>query len=393
MTDNKYIIKKLVPWMVDELIAFSEMTTFDVIFLRKQDDFYEETIEKLKSNNINIYTKPNAMNNILKKIFIAIKFLFSNLSKFRFDFNGVIGLKSIFWFLKLDLSKFSPNTKIHTQFATQGAVVSLLIKKYFNNEPEYSFTFHAHDIYFNNRWFNLLVNESYRSFSISEYNIKYVNEKYLFSDKIKLSRLGVFRDPLKKDKKVVNLHPEVMKIGVISWFVEKKGIQYLLEALLELKNRGVENIELILAGEGPLKNQFLSFIDENDLNDMVNYIGKIKGTEKQEFFQNIDVFILPCIALKIDKDGIPVVLMEATAASLPLISTNVSGIPEICFNDVNGILIEQRNVKEIVDAIIFMIENKDKRHFYAKNSLKISEEYDIMKNSSEKYKMMNWKQK
>ena len=45
--DNVYIIKYLAPWMVDELIAFSEITTFDVIFLRTQDDFYEETIEKL----------------------------------------------------------------------------------------------------------------------------------------------------------------------------------------------------------------------------------------------------------------------------------------------------------------------------------------------------------
>ena len=389
--NNIYIIKWLAPWMIDELLAFSEITTFDVIFLRKQGKFYDDTISKLRSNNINIYTKPISSNNLFKKSVIIIKFLSSNLFKFGMNYNGVLGLKSIFWFLKLDMSMFSSETKIHTQFATQGAIVSLLIKRYFKNIPEYSFTFHAHDIYFKNKWFNLLVEGSYRSFSISDYNINYINENYQSSDKIKLSRLGVFRDPLKNDGSSNN-DDGVLKLGLISWFVEKKGIIFLLEALVELKKRGINNVKLLLAGDGPLKDEFLNFIEKNNLEDTVNYIGSIKGQEKIDFFKKIDVFILPCIALKDDKDGIPVVLMEAIAASLPIISTNVSGIPEICFNDYNGLLIEQRNVKEIVDAIIFMIENKPKRDLYAKNSLVLSKDYDIVLNSKSKIRELNWQE-
>ena len=68
-----------------------------------------------------------------------------------------------------------------------------MLKKYYNRNVEYSFTFHAHDIYFNNRWFTTLVNNSQNAFSISDYNLKYVNDKYknINPGKLKLARLGV----------------------------------------------------------------------------------------------------------------------------------------------------------------------------------------------------------
>ena len=388
MNNNKYIIKKLSPWMMDELLAFSEITTFDVIFLREQDVFYKDTIQQLKSKNVNVYIKPYSLNRSIKKLFVSLQFLFSNLFSFGFDYNGVIGLKSIVWFLRLDMSLFSENSKIHTQFATQAALISLLIKKYFNGKPEHSFTFHAHDIYFNNKWFKLMVDQSHKSFSISEYNINYINKNYLQSDKVKLARLGVFRDLTDKIEKEDN--SEVLSLGLISRLVEKKGISYLLQALLDIKKMKKYKVKLTIAGNGPLTDEILEFVKENNLTDIVRYIGIIKGVQKQEFFNNLDVFILPSITLKNDMDGIPVVLMEAVAASLPIISTNVSGIPEICHDDYNGLLIEEKNVEAIIKAIDFMAENESKRKFYAKNSLLLSKEYDIVLNSKSKISELGW---
>ena len=388
MNNNKYIIKKLSPWMMDELLAFSEITTFDVIFLREQDVFYKDTIQQLKSKNVNVYIKPYSLNRSIKKLFVSLQFLFSNLFSFGFDYNGVIGLKSIVWFLRLDMSLFSENSKIHTQFATQAALISLLIKKYFNGKPEHSFTFHAHDIYFNNKWFKLMVDQSHKSFSISKYNINYINKNYSQSDKVKLARLGVFRDLTDKVEKEDN--SEVLSLGLISRLVEKKGISFLLQALLEIKKVAKYKVKLTIAGNGPLTDEILKFVKENNLADIVTYIGIIKGVQKQEFFNNLDVFILPSITLKNDMDGIPVVLMEAVAASLPIISTNVSGIPEICHDDYNGLLIEEKNVEAIIKAIDFMAENESKRKFYAKNSLLLSKEYDIVLNSKSKINELGW---
>lgn len=390
MTNNKYIIKYLAPWMMDELIVFSKSTDYDIIFLKDQLEFYNDDLDLLKKNGIKIYTMPVSKNNFLRKFIIITKFIFFNLTKFGVDYNWVLGFKSILWFLKLDLSLFSSESKMHVQFATQPAIIALLIKQYFANKPEYSFTFHAHDIYFKNRWFNVLVNNCYKAFSISNYNINYVNKKYLISDNIVLSRLGVFRNSISETKINDKEAKNDFVLGLMTWFDEKKGMNYLLEAMLVLKQKGYKHIKLKLAGDGSLKDEYLEFIDRNNLADTVSYIGKVKREDKKDFFNSIDAFVLPSISLKNDQDGIPVVLMEAIAYSLPIISTNVSGIPEICINDFNGSLISERNVDELVNAILYFMNNEVKRKEFAKNSFELSKEYDIILNSNVKLESLGW---
>ena len=160
--------------------------------------------------------------------------------------------------------------------------------------------------------------------------------------------------------------------------------------MLEIKKRGYENIKLNLAGDGPLKGELEEYVKENNLHNTVKFIGKLKGKEKVDFYKEIDVFVLPSITLSKDKDGIPVVLMEAIAYSLPLISTKVSGIPEICINQYNGLLIEEKNISDLVNSIIYLYDNNHKIELFSSNSLILSNTYDIVKNSKEKMKLLTW---
>ncbi len=387
MSKNKYIVKSLTTWMMDELISFSKLANYDLILLRQPDEFFVEQIQVLEKNGVNIFIKPYSFDLFFRKSLIILKFIANNIFKFEFNYNFVIGLKSIYWFLRIDLKHFSNESNIHAQFATQAAVLSLLIKRFYSNKPFLSFTFHAYDIYYKNKWFDLLVTNCHKAISISEFNIKYVNKKYISSDKIILSRLGVFKNEIKMNEKN---EPEIFNLGLMSWFVEKKGINYLLEAFKILKNDGFENIRLKLAGDGPLKDEILSFIDKNNLKNTIEYIGKIKGNDKDKFYNSLDVFVLPSVSLKNDQDGIPVVLMEAIAYGLPLISTKVSGIPEICVNNYNGILINQRDVNDLYKAIKELYESEKKRKMYSNNSLKLSEEYNIVNNSEKKLMELGW---
>ena len=390
MANNKYIIKYLAPWMMDELLVFSKGFDYDIIFLKHQLDFYKDDLIQLKKNGINIYTEPKSLNNIFKKLSAVVKFIINNRAKFGLDYNGVLGYKSILWFLKLDLSLFSPDSSIHAQFATQPSIISMLIKQYYNDRPEYSFTFHAHDIYFKNRWFNELVNNCYKAYSISNYNIEYVNENYLVSDRIELSRLGVFRNSFKKIKGINEKESKDFTLGIMTWFDEKKGINYLLDAMLVIKKKGYDHIKLILAGDGTLKKEILKFVINNDISNMISYIGKVKREDKENFFRSIDAFVLPSISLKNDQDGIPVVLMEAIAYSLPLISTDVSGIPEICITDFNGQLIPERNVDELVNAILDLHDQSSEKADLQASSYALSEDYDIILNSNKKMESLCW---
>lgn len=386
-TNNKYIIKVIAPWMIDELIVFSKHAKVDIILLQKQEEFYNEGLERLKIMNLKTYTEPFSAKHLVKKLGVAIFFFFQNFSKFRIDYNIIVGLKAIFTFLKLDMSHFSKVSNIHAQFATQSAIISLLIKKYYNNQPQYSFTFHAYDIYFKSKWFVLLVEQCHHAFSISTYNINYVSQKYIASKKIILARLGVFTEDIQPVKKK---HEETLTLGLMSWFVEKKGVKYLLEALKIVKEKGYTNVKLILAGDGPLKEQYLKYISKNEIGVLVEYLGTVDGNTKVDFYNALDVFILPSISLPHDQDGIPVVLMESIAYGLPIISTDVSGIPEICIDKYNGFLLEEKNTDVIVKSIISLIENKAQLVEFSKNSLELSKEYDIEINSKEKMKAMCW---
>lgn len=389
MSTKLYLIKTLTPWMMDELIAFSRSTKYSIIFLRKPEREFEEGVKLLINNNINILIKPFKINKILQKLIFLSFFCLKNLNRFYGGYNTAIGIKSVIWFLRLDLDRIKRPVSIHAQYATQAALICYLLKKYFPDDVEYYFTFHAHDIFFNNKWFCQITNLSDKAFSISDYNINYVLKKYnsIIPEKITLSRLGVFQEKINvsQENKETNYI-----IGFLSWFNEKKGLIYLLNAIKKLNEDFPFKYKLVIAGRGPLEKMMLTYIRKNNLSSAVNYIGVVGYDSKKNYYKSIDVFILPAIKLKNDMDGIPVVLMDAVSYGLPIITTNISGLPEICINDFNGILINEKNIDEIYWAIINLFQNRSKYIAYSSNSLKIAAQYNLTDNSYNKLKILKW---
>ena len=130
--------------------------------------------------------------------------------------------------------------------------------------------------------------------------------------------------------------------------VERKGMAYLIEAARLLKQRGIP-FQCIIAGDGEerprLEKQAQSLAE-------IRFLGAYQQAEMDELFAKVDIFVLPCItSANGDRDGIPVVLMEAMAAGLPVISTRVSGIPELVESEINGLLVEEKDAEALADAI------------------------------------------
>ena len=372
---------------MDEMLVFAEHTRFNVLFLRKQETFYDEQTALLEKKRIKIqYISRD--NFSINKVIYCFLFAFRHLNCFFNYYSFIYGIKSLGYFLKLDLDIFlNEQNNLHCQFATQAAILGLMIKEYPGTTTKYSVTFHAYDIYVKNLWFTTLYKNAGKFISISNYNINYVLNRYKLTDTSKLiySPLGVFPP----HQICVNTSSDKMRIGFLSYFVEMKGILYLLPALKELKKQGVKFI-FNLAGDGPLKNEILSYIRKKDLADVVIYHGLVKNEEKEHFFKNLDVFILPSVSLGMETDGLPVVLMEAVSYGLPLITTNISGIPEICINDFNGYLIEQKSIDEIANALLKFCKNPGRWPEFARNSLGISKKFDIVTNSKTKLKILGW---
>ena len=150
-------------------------------------------------------------------------------------------------------------------------------------------------------------------------------------------------------------------ISYLGNLYEFKGIFDLLEAIKMVMERR-KNIKLIFGGPWPkkepeVKERIFEYIKKNELENRVIFRGLIPIEEKEKFFIDTDIFVLPSWS-----EGHPNVILEAMAAVCPVISTKeVGAISETVLNGRTGILVDKKNPHAIADALIFLIENPDIR--------------------------------
>lgn len=134
--------------------------------------------------------------------------------------------------------------------------------------------------------------------------------------------------------------------------VPKKGFDVLVEACAILKRRGFHFETAIVGEHGEHEAQLRKQIEAHGLKDIVRLIGPMEQSRLYTEYQRADIFCLPCRVLDNgDRDGLPNVLMEAMACGLPVITTPVSGIPEIIKDGQNGALVPPEDAEALANAI------------------------------------------
>lgn len=143
--------------------------------------------------------------------------------------------------------------------------------------------------------------------------------------------------------------PMILSVGR---FVEKKGFPYLIEACRLLKARGHAFHCRIIGQRDEQSELVRRLIEEGQLTDTVEIQGGVTQEELRHIYTAATIFALPCLIVDSgDRDGIPNVLAEAMATALPVVSTNISGIPEIVADGVNGLLVPEKDAVALADAI------------------------------------------
>ena len=115
---------------------------------------------------------------------------------------------------------------------------------------------------------------------------------------------------------------------------KNKGIYDLLDCLNEHKSDFSGKLKLFVGGNGEIS-KVTQMISKYGLNDLVSFEGWVSGDKKTDLLNKVDAYILPSY-----HEGLPISILEAMSYSLPVISTNVGGIPEILKNGENGFLIQ-----------------------------------------------------
>ena len=125
-----------------------------------------------------------------------------------------------------------------------------------------------------------------------------------------------------------------------------------------------------------------SLRDALKLQDKVEFTGAVPNHEVRERLQAADLFVLPCrIAKSGDRDGIPVVLMEAMASGVPVIAGDIPSIRELVRHDGSGLLVAPESVTELGTAITRMLRDDETRDRLARGGRdRVVEEFDLALN-------------
>jgi glycosyltransferase involved in cell wall biosynthesis len=141
-------------------------------------------------------------------------------------------------------------------------------------------------------------------------------------------------------------------------FVGKKGYEFLLHACKQLADDGVD-FHLTLAGDGPRAFQLKRLARNLGLDGRVSFPGFVSYDAVSGLFRAADIFIMPSVVhASGDRDGIPTVIMEALTHRVPVIATNVSGIPELIEDGVTGLLIPEKDPAAIARAALRLINDR-----------------------------------
>jgi glycosyltransferase involved in cell wall biosynthesis len=147
-----------------------------------------------------------------------------------------------------------------------------------------------------------------------------------------------------------------IRLLFLGWMEETKGILDLLAAFRFLLDEVLPvDVELILAGGGRDLDRCKDIVASAGLAG-VRFLGWISGEAKQQTLKEADIFVLPS-----HFEGLSNAMLEAMAAGLPVVVTRVGGLPDVIHHEVDGLLVEPRDVAGLRDALLRLIGDRSLR--------------------------------
>lgn len=255
-----------------------------------------------------------------------------------------------------------------------GAVLKLFFK-----QKKYIAVLHGSEIKAGNTIVQKLTKRSLSQFdnliAVSNFTKEYaltVNPNY----KIDVINNGIEINSI-EEKRTISNGINLVTVGNVTY---RKGQQNVIRALPLLKER-FPNIHYHCIGIPTEKAAFSALAKELKVEEQITFHGKIDDFEKFKLLKNGTIFIMLSDFVKNDFEGFGIAILEANSIGLPSIGSNNSGIADAIKNNFSGKLVNPHNSKEILDAVVTIMESYDS---FSKNAISWTQQFD-WKNVIEKY--------
>lgn len=281
--------------------------------------------------------------------------------RFFFPMQGIFIFISIILLMK-KLIKNKPNVILHTHTILPDGLAGIFVKKIF--KLPHICTIHGSDI-------NIRPHESKITFLLTRYALKRCDRIVTVSNKLKekvqliagdLQNISVIYNgadgekfrPMPKDvvKRRLGIKGNSRIVIFIGNLLPIKGVGYLIRAFSDfLKQHKNDNFKLFLIGSGQEREKLVELTKRLDVEANVVFLGR-KPHEEIPLWLNIaDILVLPS-----SSEGFPTIIPEAFMCEIPVVASNVGGIPEIIIDGKTGILTKPGDIAGITEGLNLSIK-------------------------------------
>jgi glycosyltransferase involved in cell wall biosynthesis len=248
-------------------------------------------------------------------------------------------------------------THIHAHFLTVPTQIAMYASA-FTGIP-FTATGHANDIYENALLLREKAQRARALLTISHFNKRYLTTMGVAAAHVDVVRCAPYFEMAAPARPTMQGAP--FKIGTLCRLVEKKGVEDLIHAVASVCATGA-NVKLSIAGDGPQRAALEAVVRSYGFASRVEFLGALDHRGVAAWMSSLHLFALACRADRHgDIDGIPVVLMEAMALGVPVLSTRISGIPELVIDGHTGLLAEPADRESLARRIQQSLHSKTSR--------------------------------
>lgn len=274
---------------------------------------------------------------------------------------------------------------LHAVFGDVASDVALLVNHYARDRFTWSMAIHGPDEFYDVGRANLADKMAAARFvvAISDFGrsqLMAVADEARWGD-IHVVRCGL--DPNAFSAEELAEQPRTVgrnssHIVCVGRLIHIKGQAFLIEAVAELRNRGLD-ARLTLVGAGPKRADLERLVNHLGIHDRVVFTGAVGQDEIQSIYRSADVFCLPSLA-----EGLPVVFMEAMALRIPVVASRIMGVPELVEHDRTGLLVTPARLDLLADALARLLRDPTLRERLASEGRKkVLAEFDVNSSAAE----------